>query len=133
MTDPTVPFTEITIDGTTYKMSLDLESLATVEEELIAKGQDVNLFASLPKMNLSNVRLVFAASLRKFQPEIPFDEAIRILTLPHLYEAGAAIGKAWNDTLSPPEEGEESDPTKPLSAGESAGDDSGPSQDSNSD
>ena len=112
--DPTLPVTDIVINGKTYRMCFDLGSLALVEDELRAKGENVNLFAALPVMTLANVRIVFAASLRKLQPEIGYEDALNLLTLPYLHEAGMAIASAWNQTLSPPIEGEENaDPTTP--------------------
>jgi hypothetical protein len=110
--DPTLPKTPITIKGITYQMCLDLGALAEAEAALIAEGHhEVNLLYALPNQNLSNTRTVFAASLRKFHPEISFDDAKKLLSFDALYAVALKIQEAW--TAATPEPETPADPPQP--------------------
>lgn len=114
--DPTLPFTEITIKGKPYRMCLDLGALAEAEHEIVRQGHDVNLLVNLPPVNLETMRIVFAASLRKFHPEIAYADALQLLTLPFLQDAYAAVIDAWNKALAEPSgEAGGKNPTEPGS------------------
>lgn len=109
---PTLLFTEIAIEGTTYKMCFNLGALAKAETELLAQGHDVNILTALPSLNLSSTIILFAASLRKFHPEIPFEDAKELLTLPYVMVAANAIADAWKKALPPVEEDAKANPTQ---------------------
>jgi hypothetical protein len=110
--DPTLPKTPVTIAGKTYNLCLDLGALAEAEAALIAQVHNVNLLYALPNQNLSNTQVVFAAALRKFHPEITFEEAKRLLTIDALYTVALKLQEAWkaatpevDTTQSPPQPG----------------------------
>ena len=112
--DPTMPKTPIVIEGKTYFMCLNLGALAKAEEELVANGYDVNLLISLPPINLRSTRIVFAASLRYFHPEIAYEDALELLTLPYVHAAYGAVIDAWNKAMPEPAK-DEKNPTEPGS------------------
>ncbi len=135
--DPTLPTSAITIEGREYWLCFDLGALAQAEEELNAptpgrpNGHDVNLLFALPgwgRLTLKNTRVLFAASLRKFQPEIACEDALALLTQPYLLPAVTAIIEAYNlGAPDPPQQhepvaggpgepekdGDETNPTEP--------------------
>jgi hypothetical protein len=100
--DATLPKTPIEIAGVTYQLCFDLGALAEAETainaELIAAGRDdlVNLLFALPAQNLANTRIVFAAAVRTFQPELTFDAARNLIQLPDLYAVALKVREAWN-------------------------------------
>src|SRR5580704_7905045 len=83
--DPTLPFTEITIAGATYKMCFDYEALAKAETILVRMGHDVNLNVCLPRLNFANTRVLFAASLLAYQPETDFEVAKALVSRLNLF------------------------------------------------
>jgi hypothetical protein len=101
--DPTLPKTPITIGGTTYDLCFDLGALAEAEQALNREGHNVNLLAALPVMNLANVRVIFAAAIRKFHPEITFEQAMAMITLQNVYLIANAVSEAWQAALPEPE------------------------------
>jgi hypothetical protein len=105
--DPTLPKTPVTVGGKTYNLCLDLGALAEAEAALIAEGHhEVNLLYALPNQNLSNTRIIFAAALRKFHPEISFDDAKKLLTFDGLYTVAVKIQEAWQAAIPEPETAE---------------------------
>jgi hypothetical protein len=112
--DPTVPFTEIGIGGKTYKMCFDIESLADAEDALVRAGYEVNILRTLPTMNLSGTRTMFAASLRRFHPEIGFDGAKALLTWRNIYLVLETVVAAWKQAMPDVLEGDPApDPPQP--------------------
>lgn len=112
--DPLMPKTPIEINGTTYFMCLNLGALAQAEEELVAQGRDVNLLVNLPPINLRSTRIIFAASLRQFHPDIPYEDALELLTMPYVHAAYSAVIEAWNKAMPEPNKGDKN-PTEPGS------------------
>jgi hypothetical protein len=111
--DPTLPKTPVTIDGKTYDLCLDLGALAEAESALIAEGHHgVNLLMALPAQTLSSTRIIFAAALRTFHPEIAFEDAKKLLTLGALYDIALKIQEAWQAATPEPEK-TPSDPSQP--------------------
>ena len=101
--DPTLPKTPITIDGTEYNLCFDLGALATAEADINAAGHEVNLLAALPQLNLANTRVIFAAALRTFHPDISFDHAVKMVSFANVYTIANAIAEAWQSALPEPE------------------------------
>lgn len=101
--DPTLPKTPIEINGKTYDLCFDLGALAEAEQALNREGHHVNLLAALPVLNLTNVRVIFAAAIRKFHPEISYDEAVGMITFLNLYAIANIIAEAWKAALPEPE------------------------------
>jgi hypothetical protein len=102
MQDPTLETTQIVLGGKTYTMCFDLEALAEAETELIRAGiPDVNLLHSLNlgSCNLQGMRALFAASLRKFQPELKMKDALALVTTRDLFAVGEAVADAWQKAV----------------------------------
>lgn len=118
--DPTLPTQEVKIGGKTYTLCFDLRSLARAERELRAAGNDVNLFYALPGRTLDNILTLFACSIRRFHPEIGYDDACALLTPLDVYTVGDAINKLWEESVPKPDDEEleatnkaGADPTQP--------------------
>jgi len=100
--DATLPRTPVTVGGKTYDLCFDLGALSEAEtainaEYAKAKREDrVNLLVSLTNLNLANTRILFAAGLRAFHPEIEYEEALALLTYPDLPVVFGAIERAWS-------------------------------------
>lgn len=103
VSDPTLPKTPITLDGTEYFLCFDLGALAEAEQAFLREGHNVNLLAALPVLNLTNARVIFAASIRKFQPEISYEEAVAMVTLKNVFVIANTIYDAWNQSQPEPE------------------------------
>jgi hypothetical protein len=103
--DPTLPKTPITIDGKTYNLCFDLGALAEAEmainAELAKAGvmDRVSLLLELPSQTLGSMRKIFAAAVRKFHPELGFDEAMRLIKMPDLYTVALAVQEAWKAAM----------------------------------
>lgn len=115
--DSTLPKTPIVLNGKTYELCFDLGALSEAETsinaELIKAGRTdlVNLLYALPIQNLANTRMLFAAGLRTFHPEIGFDEACKMVTPGALFEVATRVREAWQ-AANPPEEAPK-DPQQP--------------------
>jgi hypothetical protein len=103
--DPTLAATEITIAGNTYKMCLNFRALAQAESELVAQGHDVNILSALLSLNLNSTMILFAASLRKFHPEIAYEDAKNLIDWSSALRVAALIADVWNKSHTPAEEG----------------------------
>jgi hypothetical protein len=112
--DPTLPKVPVLIDGETYFLCFDLGALAEAESHFRQHGHDINLLDALPGYTLSHVRTLFPCALRKFHPEISFEDAQAMITLPTLYLVAAAVGEAWKASLPEPQP----DPTEAVAAKE---------------
>jgi hypothetical protein len=101
--DPTAPTIPVVINGITYHLVFTLSALAEAETHFRAQGHDVNLLDALPGYTLAHVRTLFPCALRARHPDISFEEAQRLITMPVLYVVAAAIGAAWQASLPEPE------------------------------
>lgn len=112
--DPTLPKSPVTVGGKSYNLCFDLGALAEAETainaELIRAGRTdlVNLLYALPNQTLANTRIIFAAAVRTFHPEISFDAARKLISLDDLYSVALAIREAWD--ASKPAEGNPPEP-----------------------
>lgn len=97
--DATLPKTPITIGGKTYDMCLDLGALAKAEQELVAEGNDVKLLLCLPPITLQSMRILFAASLRQFQPGLDYNDAIKLLNIGNVQDAYGVVINTWNAAM----------------------------------
>jgi hypothetical protein len=99
--DPTLPKTPVTLDGKTYNLCFDLGALAEAEisinAELIKRAAPmrVNLLLAMPVQDLANVRVMFAAAVRTFHPELSFDAAIQMLRMDNIFSVAVAVREAW--------------------------------------
>lgn len=107
--NPVLPFQEINIEGITYKMCFDFGALADAETRMIAKGIDVNLNFCLPRLNFANTRILFAASLMAYHPEIDPVVAMGWVSPHNNLEILNAILDAWKQSVP----GAKSGPRKP--------------------
>ena len=113
--DPTLQTHEVKIRGKAYTLCFDLRSLARAERELRAAGNDVNLFLALPGQTLDNLLTLFACAIRRFHPEIGYDEACELLTPADVYVVGEAVNKLWEDSVPAPDESADKNPIQPGS------------------
>lgn len=118
--DATLPRTPITIGGHEYNLCFDLGALAEAETAINAEyaraksDERVNLLVALSNLNLANTRIMFAASVRAFHPEIRFADALQLPALSELFGVVKAIEMAWlasttngdQRTARPPEPGD---------------------------
>jgi hypothetical protein len=111
--DPTVETTEIVIGGKTYKMCFDFRSLAKAERELNAAGHKISLLTALPGHNLESIYVMFAASIRRFHPEIAYEDAIDLVDLPTAFSVYSAIVEAWAKAMPEPRREDKRNPTEP--------------------
>ena len=87
LADATLPRTPVMISGKEYFLCFDLGALAEAETAINVEfaraklPERVNLLVSLSELNLKNVRVLFAAAVRTFQPELGFEEAQELLAL----------------------------------------------------
>jgi hypothetical protein len=103
-TNPTLPFEEIEIGGTTYKMCFDYDSLANAEAIFLRAGVDVNLNFCLPSLSFSSVRTLFACSLLTYQPGMKYADAVALVTRDNNISILQAIIRAWNLSVPDAEE-----------------------------
>jgi hypothetical protein len=114
--DPTLQTWEVKIGGKSHTLCFDLRFLARAERELRAAGNDVNLFRALPGQTLDNIFTMFACSLRRFHPEISYDDACGLLTPAQVYVVSDAINKLWEASIPAPDpEAAKENPTQPGS------------------
>jgi hypothetical protein len=107
--DPTLPKTPIVIGGKTYNLCFDLGALAEAETSINAelaadrRSERVNLLAAMPVQNLRNTRILFAAAVRTFHPQLSFDEALALPRLNNMYEVGTMLIEAWTAAMVDPD------------------------------
>lgn len=94
----------VDIKGKTYTLCFDTRALIKAEHDLREQGHDVNLQRSLPVLTLENTVIVFAAAVRRFHPEITFDDAIDLVSMRYYMAVGNAVLAAWEKCLAEPEE-----------------------------
>lgn len=112
--DPTLPFTEITIDGVTYKMCFVFDALAQAEDALIAAGHDANLMFRCPPFTFASIRILFAASLLAYQPDTDFETAKSLITFRNKGVVLSAVMKAWNLNMPAPDTDVPKGPPEPA-------------------
>jgi hypothetical protein len=109
LADATLPRTPITVRGKEYNLCFDLGALAEAEMAINADfarakmPERVNLLVSLSELNLRNVRIMFAAAVRTFHPELGFEEAQKLLAVGDVFRVAAAITDAWSEAVPEPE------------------------------
>ena len=112
--DPTVETTDVVIGGKVYRMCLTTRALAEAERELKKLGYPVVLIRALNPvtlLELDSILMLFAASIRKFHPEIDFGDAMDLVTLPYVQTVAVALHDAWEKCLPKPE-GDKANPTE---------------------
>jgi len=111
--DPTLPKVPVVVGGKTYNLCFDLGALAEAEfainADFFKHGSDerLNLLAVLPAANLYSVRVMFAAALRVFHPEISFGDAQKLFAYADVYTVADAVRTAWEGSRGPEENPQE--------------------------
>jgi hypothetical protein len=101
--DPTSDTVSVTIKGTEYFLTFDFESLAQAEADLNEAGHNVNLLACMPVPTLATIRPLFAAAVRKHQPKLSYEDAIKLVTPLNAQVIAATLLGAWNGSMPAPE------------------------------
>lgn len=131
--DPNLLTSTVKVGGKEYTLCFDMRTLATIERQLRAEGHNVNLLEALPSQTIEHLLVTFAASIRRFHPEIGFVEALAIPKLTDIYAVSLAIAEAWRKSLPEvdPKDAKKN-PTGPgaKATGETDGSGSGPSPES---
>ncbi|SRR5579883_642892 len=112
--DPTLPKTPVTVSGKTYNLCLDMGALAEAETAINQEAGSldaINLLSALPVLNLANLRIIFAAALRTFHPDISFEEGKKLIAYDDLVEVLVKVQEAWASSVPAPEDRE--DPPHP--------------------
>jgi hypothetical protein len=111
--DPTLETTEVEIKGKKYTLCFDLGAIAEAEFHFMKQGKEVNLLAAFPNMSLWAVRMIFPCAIHRFHPELTFEAAQKLVTLPVLYAVWPFINLAWKQSIPEPEEGTSQTPPVP--------------------
>lgn len=112
--NPTLRTAEVTVKGRKLTLCFDLRELARAEAELKRAGHaEVDLFRSLPVDTVESVFIVFTCALRRFHPEIGFEEAVSMLDFADIYNLRQEVMKAWALSMPDPEKDAKPDPTNP--------------------
>jgi hypothetical protein len=111
--DPTLETVEIAIKGKKYRLCFDLGALAEAEFHFMKAGKEVNLLAAFPNMSLWAVRAIFPCAVHRFHPELSFEEAQKLVTLPVLYAVWPFINLAWSQSLPEPDKENPQTPLEP--------------------
>lgn len=99
--DATLPRTPITIRGREYNLCFDLGALSEAETAINAEfakaklPERVNLLLAISNPNLANTRIMFAAAVRTFHPELSFEEARELLRIGDVFDVMTAVSAAW--------------------------------------
>lgn len=104
--DPTEDAVSVAIGGVDYFLAFDLESLAQAEAELNNEGHNVNLLACMPVPTLSTIRPLFAAAVRKYQPKLGYEAAVKLVTPINAQSIAVTLLDAWNSSMPEPEPAE---------------------------
>lgn len=97
--DPTIHFSELVVDGETYRLAYSFNSIALAEREA-----GCNLLAGLEGLgNLSAIQLrgLLWAAMKVAAPDIPIERAAALIRLDTMQSVTEALAKAYN--LSMPE------------------------------
>lgn len=94
-----LPFYPVMIGDTTYKLCFDLDELDKAEEAFNREGHRVNMLFALDvgSMNLRSVKVLFAAAVRTFHPEIGYEKARSLVTIGSIFVVTTAILNAFAD------------------------------------
>lgn len=112
--DPTLPNVPIEIQGKTYYLNFDLGALAEAKRHFASKGHSINLLAALAVIDIDHLMVLFPCAIHRHHPELSFEEAQQLLTLPLLYRVSDAVALAWSQSMPAPKVGDTTkNPAKP--------------------
>jgi hypothetical protein len=115
--DPTIDFTDIVLDGKTYKLTFDFASLAQAEAALAPKHPEINLLRHLfhdGVYRLEQIQELFACSLYKAQPDLDYDAAKALVNMRTIVPVAAAVLTAWKASMEEPKAEDEGFPKPPI-------------------
>lgn len=105
--DPMLPRTPIEIGGKTYYLCFDYLALREAERAYRAEGHAASLLATFKDFSFDAVSLVFPCALRRFHPEITWEQAQAMVNLGTVFPIGEAIFAAWQAAMPKPDKAEE--------------------------
>jgi hypothetical protein len=103
--DSTLPKTPVQIEGRTYNLCCDFGALSQAESAINAEfmrnnsPSRVNLLVAMADENLGNTRVLFAAALRAFHPEIDFETGCALIHPGNVFEVAVALRQAWKAAM----------------------------------
>jgi hypothetical protein len=94
---PLAPEKALTLGGKKYRLCLDFGVIREAEEALLETGIRINLLRSLDFKALGARSLpeVFFAALRRYQPEMTFEDVCALITLDSAIAIFEAVGDAY--------------------------------------
>jgi hypothetical protein len=110
--DPTLPFTEVTILGKTYKLCFTFRAIAKAESKLLAQGVQADLLSAMVRPGLETLPVMFAAGLSTFHPELAFAEIEPLVDYDTFLDISEAVSQAWVAAL--PKRKKVEDPPPPV-------------------
>jgi hypothetical protein len=87
----------VEIDGKTYNLSFEFGDLAKAERLFKSQGHRLNLLVALPELTLESVREVFPCAAHRHHPDLTWEQAQALVTIPSSYPIATAIVQAWNE------------------------------------
>lgn len=102
--DPLVKYHAIELDGETYKLAFDFNSIATAETLC---GANLLQALDLKGLTANQYRGIFYASLMKAHPRMTLEGAGKLVTLPNLDPITEGLFAAWRLAMPAKEESEE--------------------------
>lgn len=98
--DPSLPFSEIGIDGKIYKMVFKYSALAAAEAKLIGMGYKVSLLLPMVRKDtLFGIRVLFAVSLYAYHPELDPEQTQEWVNDDNILDIFQAIDDAWKKSM----------------------------------
>ncbi len=92
----------VVLDGKVYRLALSFADLAQAEAELAREGhRNLGLMFASFQLDLVTTRNVFAASLRRHHPDIPFPRALEMVTLANAGTIALVINHAIEELSAP--------------------------------
>lgn len=111
--DPTINFTEVEIDGNTYHLAFDFNSIATAEA---ATGLNLLQTFAIGRLSASELRAVFYACAMKAHPELTLEDVGSLMRPTNLAKIIKFTVAAWTGSM--PQE-QDPDPNAEAPATES--------------
>ena len=104
VSNPTVPFTEVDVNGKTFKMCFDYGAIALAEAKFRSEGhRETYLLIAAPEPEVvQNLKFLFACSLQPHHPEIGYEEACALVTPRTQQSIYLAFKKAWEEAMPEP-------------------------------
>lgn len=112
--DPTLPTTSITIQGKEYFLCFDLGALAEAKHHFARQGVTVNVLQALAALDVDNLMILFPCAIHKHHPEVSFQDAQKLLSIPILFGLSHVVAAAWAQSMPTKDPGEKPSPNPPL-------------------